>query len=390
MADRDVDGAPRPARRRRWPTPASANRRVRTARITIGTSRKHRIELRRGPQADQGAGQHRSFARPGPQRAGRRTPSPADPSSRRRGRPAAATARRSPRHTVLRRRSAAVAAVTTSAHSRQQQRRQHAEHDELLTSSAGDGVHAAGQIGGQPHERAGQHRVLDGGVAVGHAADVEALVAPQRDDVGVAEVGVLLVAGPVAVGARRLLRVAQQQRQPASWRAATRSGVHHDRGVTPACRPQAPPMARAARHAVGSARLGSRRRGRRRRASAVRPHRAVRPRASPRHPGMSASRPRRAGGRGGRRTCAPRRCRVGPDLAPGGGRRGWSAPAARRRRRMSGGSPVGDGNAASGSAWLVGCGRRRCGRRARRRAAVGCDHLLGRQRQRRWPAGRCS
>ena len=53
-------------------------------------------------------------------------------------------------------------------------------------------VQAARQLGGQPHEPAGEHRVFDRGVAVGHAADVEPLVAPQRDDVGVTHVRVLL------------------------------------------------------------------------------------------------------------------------------------------------------------------------------------------------------
>ncbi len=59
----------------------------------------------------------------------------------------------------------------------------------------------AGQVGAEPHEPADEHRVLDPVVAVGHVAHVQPLGPPERNDVGVAGVGVLLRADPVAIGA---------------------------------------------------------------------------------------------------------------------------------------------------------------------------------------------
>ena len=94
----------------------------------------------------------------------------------------------------------------------EQQRGEQAE-DHQFGPGLVERVFPAGQLTGRPHERAGEHRVLHGCVAVGERTDVEALVAPERDDVGITHVRVLLVTGPVPVGARCLLQVPEQQRE---------------------------------------------------------------------------------------------------------------------------------------------------------------------------------
>ena len=60
---------------------------------------------------------------------------------------------------------------------------------------------------------AGQHRVLDRPVEVGHRALVEVLGVVQRQHVGVAELRVLLVVLPGAVLAGRLLHPVQPEHQ---------------------------------------------------------------------------------------------------------------------------------------------------------------------------------
>ena len=70
---------------------------------------------------------------------------------------------------------------------------------------------ATSQFGGDPHEATGHHRVFDGMVAIGHRTVGQPLGAPQRDDVGVAGMGVLQRIHPAATGARGLLGVAEHK-----------------------------------------------------------------------------------------------------------------------------------------------------------------------------------
>ena len=155
-----------------------------------GDQQQRRVQLGGRPEPDQQPGGHGPISRPGPQRAG---------GERHREQvPVRERVEHEQRAEGDERRIVGAPPRRTDGagdHQQPADRQQHAaEQGEQLGSFEGRNgrFEQVGELRGQPHEPAGEHRVLHRVVAVGHGADVQPLGAPQRDDVGVADMGVLL------------------------------------------------------------------------------------------------------------------------------------------------------------------------------------------------------
>ena len=186
---------------------------------------------------------------------------------------------------------------------------------------------------------------------------------------------VLDEAGPVAVGARRLLDPGQRQHRASVNSRQTRSGVQNSARPVTACRPHGPPTASLACAATGSVQVGTTRSGRG--GAAARPARGA---ARTRPAGADA--PGRVCGSGSRASV----CRAGSAAAGAAGRRravagtaGRPAPVgvrvvavAVRGRRSGTPSPSASTGCGVGTS-----GRRRPGRGRRDAVAVGVDGLAG-------------
>ena len=219
--------------------------------------------------------------------------------------------------------------------------RLHVRHPAAAACAARDFAAAA-----TPMKRAGEHRVLHRVVHVRHRALVEVLGEVERDDVGVAEVGVLLAVRPGPVLARRLLQPGQREREQGQREQ------HPQRRPEPAQPDRAVPAPRPADRPAGH------------------PHHRVVPGRQERRPPVRRRIQRPPDDRG--RCC---RRRIQGHGVPGGN----GAPV-RVARRLRGRRParcrrrVGAGRRG---------GRRRSGRRRLGPASPGAFRRRGRRRRRR-------